>query len=298
VNRLHHPYAEPSYAATLGTPQEVPEWGAPVLLRPIPETSWRDAAGCYPLTPLSPGADLGGGLARLQRAELVSVVIVPDPIYSPPLSSLAEAFSVCRPFKTHYIFRRDRPLQLNPNHRRNIKRAEATCSFQTVKLDAILRDWLHLYRGLIAKRQVSGAADFTDGYFEELAKLPGITAIVAYCSQQLVAASLWLDHCDVTYYHLGASSSRGYAASAMFGLFARAIEGCQTTMLNFGGNAGLADDGGGGLSRFKRGFANATAETYICGAVLDDDRYSHLGGPATAFFPRYRCWNPGAAGGS
>jgi len=64
-------------------------------------------------------------------------------------------------------------------------------------------------------------------------------------------------------------------------------------LLNFGGGAGTVDLAEDGLARFKRGFCNDLATAYLCGAVLDHDRYRELVQkkgvpPDTLFFPAYR----------
>ena len=48
-----------------------------------------------------------------------------------------------------------------------------------------------------------------------------------------------------------------------------------------------ADDG---LAQFKAGFANARTQAWLCGAVLDTERYERLatGRETSAYFPAYR----------
>ena len=44
------PYASLAYANAFGLDiADVPEWGTPVLIRPIPNSDWKDVLGCYPL---------------------------------------------------------------------------------------------------------------------------------------------------------------------------------------------------------------------------------------------------------
>jgi hypothetical protein len=288
-----HPYADPLYAAALGTDTlSIPEWGTPVLIRPIPGTRWKDAAGFYPFAAIAREADIPGGLARLRDAGALSVVLVPDPIAGPPESSLTAAFPVFRRFKTHYLVDRDRPLNIGSNHRRNIRKAQANCFVEVIKLDSALRDWNAIYQYMILVRGATdGISDFAPEYFAELAKLPCLTTLAAFCEGEMIAASLWLRHGDTVYYHLGASLRIGYDKSAMFGVFAFALKHFrECRILHLGGNAGNDDMADDGLSFFKRGFSNATATTHICGAVLDEGRNAMLSAkfPDTTFFPRYR----------
>ena len=104
---------------------DVEAWDACVLARPITAGGF-DATGPYPRLPLDAGADLGSGLEHLTRAGLTSVVMVVDPLCSPPTHDLEQSFSICRPFKTHQIIDRARgPYSPSKHHRYEIRRAHA-----------------------------------------------------------------------------------------------------------------------------------------------------------------------------
>ena len=61
------------------------------------------------------------------------------------------------------------------------------------------------------------------------------------------------------------------------------------TLLDLGGGAGATDDLADPLLTFKRGFANATATTWLCGAILDAAAYAGLAaGHDGSFFPAGR----------
>jgi hypothetical protein len=65
----------------------------------------------------------------------------------------------------------------------------------------------------------------------------------------------------------------GFEISAAYAAFAHAIENateCRYVLL--GGSAGLSDDRLDGLAVFKRGFANASALSYLCSATLKHGR--------------------------
>ena len=81
------------------------------------------------------------------------------------------------------------------------------------------------------------------------------------------------------------------AAYAVYDASIQLLPECR--VLNFGGAPGATDDRRAGLARFKRGFANATAPSFLCGKVLDVDAYNELARQAGAvadgdFFPGYR----------
>jgi hypothetical protein len=98
--------------------------------------------------------------------------------------------------------------------------------------------------------------------------------------------------------HLAASSEEGYALGAGYAVNDGSIDILTgESLLNFGGTVGSGDDAGAGLSQFKRGFANATAPSYLCGSVLDRDAYASLTRQAGAenaidYFPAYRWVRP------
>ena len=123
-----HPYGETRYAAAIAAAEgweatDVPEWGTSMLLRPI-AAGGTDAIGPYPRAPIRQDADLRGCLERLRSLGLVSVVLVPDPLFAPSGEALAAAFPICRAFKTHYLLSRAAGAYApSKHHRYEIRRA-------------------------------------------------------------------------------------------------------------------------------------------------------------------------------
>lgn len=290
-----HPYAASAYGRALapgGAAVAVDAWGAQVLTRPITGSDRLDAFGTYPMTPVAAGADLRAGLAQLAAAGLVSVVLVPDPLAGPTQARLAEAFALCRPFKTHYVVDRSAgPFAPTKHHRAEIRRAQRRCSIEQVRLADCLTAWTALYDGLVERRAVSGVAAFGPAYFEMLAAQPRMTAFAARIGDEIAAMTIWFEHDGVAYNHLGASNALGYANGANYALYDAAIAHFENAdRLNLGGSAGATNDPADGLAFFKRGFANAEATALLCGAVLDRPRYDVLAAdaPASGYFPAYR----------
>ncbi|HYD68237.1 GNAT family N-acetyltransferase [Azospirillum sp.] len=288
------PYRSPAYAhalAALGPVLPVAPWGTGVLVRPIPGSGRQDAAGFYPLASIAPDADLPTGLAALRTEGLVSVVGVRDPFDGPPLDRFIAAFDVCRPFKTHFVIDRALgPPRCSDHHDAEVRRAQRRCSVSIVQLADHLDDWQRLYDGLIARHRIAGTARFSPEHFARLATLDTLTAFAAFADGRIVAMALWLRGGDVAYNHLGASDAEGYRRAVSYALYDAAIRHfADCRILDLGGNAGPAD-ADDGLSRFKRGFANATATAQLFGAVLDRPAYMALcaGKPETAYFPVYR----------
>jgi hypothetical protein len=291
---LRHPYARRDYAEALafaGAPLDVPEWRSSVVVREIAGDGGRDATGPYPRAVLAADTDLEGGLARLAAAGLVSVVLATDPLAGARPERLAPTFSLCRPFKTHQIIERARGYDPAKHHRYEIRRAQARCQVERVSLGERLGDWRALYDGLVARHGIGGMAAFSEGYFAALAKMPDFEAFAAVVDGEIAAMGIWFEHDGRACNHLGASNALGYANGASYALYAAAIErfaACE--VIDLGAGAGLVDDPDDGLVRFKRGFVNAQATSWLCGAVLDDTRYRALsaGRPREGFFPAYR----------
>lgn len=290
-----HPYASDAYAAAFGAPFRpilLPEWQTSLLLRPIGETGREDAASCYPWTVIAPGASLTDGLRRLRESGAISVVLVLDPLSLPRSASLLSDFHVARPFKRHFIVDRQQGAPtFSSHHRYEIRRAERRCAVREIALADHLAEWTLLYGALIERHGITGIQRFSRGYFDALARLPELVVYGAFVDRRVVGMSLWLRHGERACSHLAATSDEGYRAGASYLLYAAAIEGlADCRWLDLGGTSGGEDDASSGLARFKRGFANATAEAWLCGHVLDEEAYARLSRdlPSTPFFPCYR----------
>jgi hypothetical protein len=132
---------------------------------------------------------------------------------------------------------------------------------------------------------------FPPAYHDALARLPGLRAFGAFIEGRLVSAHLFVTHDGYAISHLAASSAEGYAARAAYAVNHTAVtELADCQLINFGGGAGFADDPASGLVRFKRGFCNTVAPSYLCGAVLERPAYLALsaGHDESGFFPAYR----------
>lgn len=292
---MTHPYASAAYArglAHVGEPVAVPEWGSHVLVRPTPGAAARDATGPYPLAVIGPGADLAGGLERLKAAGLVCVVLVVDERLRPPAQALEAAFDFVRPFKSHLLHDRSLgPLAYGKHHRYELKRALARIEAREISLGDHLAAWEGLYEGLAARHGFTGLHAFPAAHHQVLAQLPGVRAFGAFAEGRLVSAHVFVTHKGYAVSHLAASSPEGYASGAAYAvndLALSALSDCD--VINFGGGAGVTDDASDGLVRFKKGFSNTVAPSYLCGKVLDVAAYEMLsaGFGHEGFFPAYR----------
>jgi len=295
LSQAYHPYRDGVYAEALadfGQPMQVAPWGSWILRQSIADSGFVDASGLYPLLAFAPNADIGTGRGMLEAAGLVSFVGVADPFAAPPASDLAREFDVCSPFKQHMII--DRQLAVfdcSRHHRYEIKRALRYCRVERLQLRDHLNCWIELYDELIARQNIKGIQCFSRRYFERIAAMPCLGCFAAHQDGVIVAMTLWLRGDRIAYFHLGASSAAGYRTSASYALVAAAIEEyADCEILNLGGGAGLADDDDDGLVRFKRGFANSSARSHLCGMILDRAAYDRMAGDSGArqYFPAYR----------
>jgi len=288
-----HPYSSAAYARALsflGPALSVPAWGNFVIKRDIPGASVHDASGPYPRMHFPPGADLAGGLEQLRQHELVSVVLIPDPFGGPEPAEFEESFPICRPFKTHHYV--DYAVGYSPtkHHRDEIRRGLRRCLIERVNLRDHLEEWTHLYGNLIARHEITGTANFPSSYFDAISAMPAFVAFAAYVGGEVAAMSLWFEHDGVATSHLAAANALGYSNGANYAMNDAAITHFSSgALIDLGGGAGIADDPADGLFRFKQGFANSSKTAFLCGAILDPERYSSLSrGRDQSFFPAYR----------
>ena len=293
---MTHPYASAAYARVfedIAQPLWVEAWGAHVLAREIPGGGGRDALGVYPLAPFGPGADLRAGLAWLKDQGLISIGLVPDPATAPPPAELQAAFGLCAPFKTHLLVDYGREVRFSKHHRYEVRKALRQVSVEVVALADHLDAWRGLYAELTERHEIGGMTAFSADAFQRLAAVEGLTATAAIADGVIVSMHLWAT--DAASGHgyslLAASSAEGYRRSAAYAVYAAAIQlFSNLKTLNLGAGAGMSADADG-LSRFKKGFANAEVQAWFCGAILDENRYAALSGGTTAHvtpFPAYR----------
>ena len=291
-----HPYSTHAYAEALdhwGKPLSVPEWGVTVLVRDI-DLGGQDATGPYPITPIAADADLAGGLARLSAEGLISVTLVLDNACKPSGESLEQYFDIYRVFKPHFIHPAGAAPMVSKHHRYEIKQARSRLEVRPIALADHCEEFWSMYQHLKARHGLSGVHDFPGTYFERLAALDGVVTLAAFLEHKMVGAHIFVAHRQRLTSHLSATCETGYRLGAAYIINDEAIQLYgQTSTINFGGVAGAGSDARDGLARFKRGFTPATEPSYLCGAVLDPERYAGLVaragvGSESAYFPQYR----------
>jgi hypothetical protein len=266
-----HPISSAAYARAVEDAEtealEIPEWKTFVLVRTA-KNGLLQATGLRPLAGLSPDSDVIGGLERLRDAGIRSVSLVTNPLWCPELSVLKASFASCREFKNYYLVDREaKQARIRKRHRNRVNRALGMSEVREVLLADHLDSWLRLYEENARRRQIRG--EFSPEYFERLAENEEFETVAVVTEERIVTMTIWFRHEDVLYFHDGASSEEGFEISASYAAFAHAIEHAAPCSYVFlGGSAGMRDDRSDGLASFRRGFANATAPSYLCSATL------------------------------
>jgi len=291
----HRGFAES--LAEFGSPRFLARSGGWLLEREVPDTSFRDAMGCYPLFACDDWSQLDRDLDEL-TAELVSVAVVADPFGDHDPELLRKCFpDVVAPFKEHLVTDLSQPPEsfVDPQHRRKARRALDRLNVELC--DDPLRfvdEWNNLYANLIKRHSIHGLSAFSANSFKAQLAVPGISMFRAARDGETVGMTLWYTDRGVAYYHLGAYSDTGYEMEASFGLFWLALDHFATRglkWLDLGAGAGLANQTDG-LTRFKRGWATGTRPAYFCGRIFDQLKYDEAMKArqiaASSYFPAYR----------
>ncbi len=284
----------------LGRAIELPGSGGTLIERPIGSGHDSDAMGPYPRFFCQDWSGLSEDLTLLEKdTSLVSVVLVTEPFGDFEPQALRACFQdLFTPFKHHHLvdLQNDHLSGISSNHKRNAKRA-----LRSVSIDVCTRpieyldDWDALYSVLVSRHDISGMVAFSREAFEKQMQVPGMVAFRAHYEGTTIGMLLWYRMGDVAYYHLGAYSEAGYEMRASFALFWTAIEYFREGglgWLDLGAGAGIDSDVDDGLTRFKKGWSNDTRVVYLCGRILDSDRYHALSAaackPVNGYFPAYR----------
>jgi hypothetical protein len=288
-------YADPRYARSLGefgVPTLLPRSGASLLRRPIESGDEYDAMGCYPLFTCPNWSGLADDLAEL-GSELVSVTVVTDPFGLPSYESLGEIFDVVTPYKDHYLVDLEQPLEstVARHHRKSARKALQALTIEEYDPTTDVDTWCQLYGHLVRKHSIDGIRAFSSASFEQQARIPGLVAFRALQDGDVIGMHWYLTAGDVVYAHLAALHPQSYRYYASHGLFWTAFQRFQGSFrwVDMGAGSGAAADDG--LTEFKAGWSSQTAPTFICGKVINRDRYEELSRnvpSSTSYFPRYR----------
>ncbi len=294
---MTHPYASRAYAQALageGSIIHVSELDTWAIPRQVAGTDEWDAQMPYPFSPIARPCSGVHLRNTLKEQGIVSLVGVTDAL-DDGCDWYPAVFDFVRPYKDHYVIDRDHaPVQVSRHHRYEIRKSERVCETGVVSLQDRIDEWCALYDTLVARHRLGRSHKFSRSYFEVLARMPEFVAIGATIGGRLVSCHIWVRFDGRAYSHLSASSEEGYHHAAAYSVMDYAIahfDGCR--LIDLGGVPDNSPSGPG-LQRFKKGFANGTRRNWICGSIVDRDRYDSLsrgidnGPAATMYFPAYR----------
>ncbi len=293
-------YIHAAYAralSDLGRPRRLPRSGGWILERAIQGSPYRDGMGCYPLFVCRDWSALGTDLDDLGD-DLVSLVVVTDPFGEFDLVELGSSFhDIVLRYKEHYVVDLSRPLgeTVSRHHRYYARKALRDLTVELCRYPPDhIGDWVSLYGNLVRRHRIEGPADFSADSLAQQLSVPGLVMFRVVWRDATVGAQLWYVDGNVAYSHLTALSDIGYSTRASYALCWFALEYFSASLrwLDLGGGAGVADGGPDGLSAFKRGWANGTRPTYLCGRIFDHRRYNEIvelkNRHSGRYFPAYR----------
>lgn len=290
-------YASRHYADSFGAGfVSVEAGGAWLLQRPIPGTVLSDASGCYPICCTDNWGELLASLPK-DDAPWVSLSLVTDPFAEVSQAQLKSVFvDRCFLYKQHRICDLSGSLEktVASHHRRNARKAlEALTVVTEDNPVAFAADWTRLYDDLRLHHGITGHADFSGQQLRDQLAVPGASMLRAVHEGETVAAIVVYRQADRAYYHLGASSARGYSLRATFALFWTALTqlaDAGVRWFSLGSSAGVHAAAADGLDRFKAGWCNTTRPVFFCGRIYQPEHYRRLTGArdTSGFFPAYR----------
>jgi len=288
-------YGDARFAASLsqfGTPVALRHSGANILLVRDIERNHLDAVGPYPLLSCPRPQLLVEDLDQLRSLGAITFTAVLDPLQPAVLPD--DRLAVLRPFKTHFLTVPSSPAtRPSRHHQREIRSALRSVTVHVeAGVEADLEEWLRLWDHLVARHRLTGMRAGSRETFAAQFALSGAIVMWASCAGDRVAAQLVLVSDEVVYAHLAVASTIGRESRAMYALDATLVElfEGQGRTIHWGGGSGAVDVEDG-LTAYKRGWANATRQAQLLGAILDSSEYARLGGQVVAspldWFPAY-----------
>jgi hypothetical protein len=291
-------YLNSRYAASLkafGSPRELRRAGGWLLERRIPDSPYRDAMGCYPLFCCHNWSAMRADLDALSE-DLVSVALVSNPFGKYTEADIHRIFNHVVRFKEHFVVDLAKPGPIGtPHHRKSARQALSRMDIHIAgnPVDR-LDDWVRLYDCLIVRHRLTGIKAFSREAFRQQLSLPGVVLFLASRDGAVIGANIWIVQNNVAYAHLLAMDDAGYEMRAAYALTHSALEHMRgfAKWADLGGNAGAESDSDAGLSSFKSGWATEKRTAFLCGRILQPERYAELtrctGTEDASYFPAYR----------
>lgn len=296
-------YLHPLYPSSLqawGEPLYLPQSQGWLLRRPLPDSvsaGESDYSGLYPFFRCLNPQGLAADLADLPASDL-TLVLVSDPLGPElPPNFWPQLFpDHAQLFKLHWGVDFQLPLKISAHHRYYARKALRSLEVERLPEPLLaLEPWCNLYDQLIRRHGIQGLRCFSREAFALQLQVPGLVAFAAKWQGEMVAMHLWVWESShaLVYSHLAASSELGYHLSAPYALYLSALEWFRAQGVRYLDLGGEVRTGQGseasGLGFFKRGWANREQPVWLCGKILNAERYAQLTEKAgSAYFPAYR----------
>ena len=322
----HDVYHLPGYGTVDAGPGETPMafvhregdsvFLLPLVLRPIPDSTLRDARSPYgypgPISNVAAGGADGAAfwqravealVATLCSAGVISCFVRSNPLFDVPTDVLAAAGEVVTHGLTVAVDLTQTPEELwsatRSNHRRQINRARR--DGVTVGVDdwSRLPEFVAIYHETMKRVGATDFYFFDDAYFSALrAELPdNVHLIVAEHEGVSLAGGLFFACDGITQYHLGATRDDALSRQPMKLVQADAMIWARERgdrAFHLGGGLGGTDDP---LFHFKAGFSSWHLPFATWRVVTDPVAYARLTAERAPdvdvsdlvhFFPAYR----------
>ena len=298
----HLGYRHPDFARSFighGTPHELVHSEGWIIQRSIAGTPYYDAMGPYPLFQCHHWNRLPDDLEALRATELISLVMVSDPMLSDTERQVFGHFDMARPFKTHYLTDLELPYEqsVSSHHRYYVRKASKVLDIDIPKEPIVhLDEWCILYKHLMKHHNCSDIRTFSREGFRLLLEMPGVILLRALKDGKSVGALVIMLSGDVAHLHLMGFTPEGYQDGVTYFLIKQAMNTLRDRVrfMNIGGGTGTGatDTDTDGLTLYKQGWSTERRTTYLLGAILNRTIYEQLekGNSASAsnYFPRYR----------
>lgn len=292
-------YAHARYAqafSLVGSPRQLAGCKGWVIERTIPNCHARDAMGCYPLFCCRHWTKLAEDLTAL-RGQYVSIVLVTDPFGPLGQSQLREIFDHVLAFKEHFVARLADPLESIVSRKRYQAARKALERLTIEVIDPpsrALGDWMPLYSGSVRRHKIQRLKVLSQGALAQMLDVPGAVVLRASMDEETVGMHIEYVQDEYVYGHLAAYSPLGRRLNAAAALHLWEIEYFRHTasFIDWGGVPYAEPRHDNGLGVFKRGFSNDRRMVYLCGKILDPERYRKLceenAAGSSPYFPGYR----------
>lgn len=282
----------------LGKPIQLPQSKGWILKRKIPESSYYDAMGCYPLFSCQNWSKLYDDLENMDD-DIISLSIITDPFGDYNIKYLKKCFKdIVINYKNHFVVDLNKDINniVTKGHRKNSRKGLKKITVEVIKDPMqFLEEWESLYDFLIKKHNIKGMLTFSHQAFKNQFKVPGFTIFRAIHNDETVGMNSWYIEKDVGYAHLAAYTEIGYKMYASYALFWYIIDFFSKRglrWLELGSAPGMKNKVNEGLSQFKRGWSTGTKPVYLCGRIFDNSKYSEIVKAKkivdTDYFPAYR----------